>query len=288
MRTEREMMEMILSVAKNMENVRAVAMNGSRTNPHIKPDRMQDFDVVYLVRDMQPLVSDKTWVDCFGERVIMQTPEDMDLFPPSLDGRYTFLMQFVDGNRLDLMLVPLEQAQHYIHEDSLTRVLMDKDGLFPPLPPPDDTDYRVKRPVQKDFDDCCNEFWWLSTYVAKGLWRGEILYATSMLNIVRDMLLLMLDWYMGAQTNFTRSAGKCHKFLPQYLPGKWVQRLLATYGLPSIEQIWQALFEAYALFGEAACVVARMLDFTFDAAGGERVYAYLKWVQEIPREKSEK
>ena len=35
-----------------MKNIRAVILNGSRANPNRKPDLFNDFDIVYLVRDL--------------------------------------------------------------------------------------------------------------------------------------------------------------------------------------------------------------------------------------------
>ena len=49
------------------------------------------------------------------------------------------------------------------------------------------------QPTAKAFDDCCNEFWWLNPYVAKGLWRDELIHAKYMLDThMREQLLKML------------------------------------------------------------------------------------------------
>ena len=42
MRTEQEMLDLIIGTAKNDERIRAVYMNGSRTNKNIKKDIFQD------------------------------------------------------------------------------------------------------------------------------------------------------------------------------------------------------------------------------------------------------
>ena len=55
MRSEKEMMELILSVARKDERIRAVYMNGSRTNPNVKKDIFQDYDIVYVVKEKQAL-----------------------------------------------------------------------------------------------------------------------------------------------------------------------------------------------------------------------------------------
>ena len=74
MRSEHEMLKLILSTAQDDDRIRAVTLNGSRANPNAKPDRFQDFDIIYLVTDLAPFVDDPTWIDLFGERMIVQTP----------------------------------------------------------------------------------------------------------------------------------------------------------------------------------------------------------------------
>ena len=81
-------------------------------------------------------------------------------------------------------------------------LLLDKDGSVPPFPPPDESSYLPQPPSAKAYFDCCNEFWWVCPYAAKGLWRKEILYAKYMLDpVMRDELTKMLRWYIGVQTD---------------------------------------------------------------------------------------
>jgi aminoglycoside 6-adenylyltransferase len=77
MRTEAEMMDLVLSVARKDDRVRGVILNGSRANPNAKKDRFQDYDIVYLVTDVQLFKQDPDWIDVFGERMILQLPDDM-------------------------------------------------------------------------------------------------------------------------------------------------------------------------------------------------------------------
>ena len=141
------------------------------------------------------------WVDVFGKRLVMQTPDEMDHAagqPTDLARCYGYLMQFADGNRIDLRLMTLPRALEECQSDSQTIVLLDKDGILPPLPLPSDTAYHIRRPDQTAFAGCCNEFWWTLPYVAKGLWRGRVTYALDTLNAcVRPQLLHMLSWLAG-------------------------------------------------------------------------------------------
>lgn len=98
MRSEKEMMELILGIAQKDDRIRAVYMNGSRTNKNAKKDIFQDYDIVYVVRENKPFYEDK-------------------------------------------------------------------DQILPSIAEPSDEDYRIKKPSQKEFTACCNEFWWCLKYV---------------------------------------------------------------------------------------------------------------------------
>ena len=79
MRTDIQIFNLILSVAKNDERVRAVILNGSRVNTKIVKDDLQDFDIVYIVTELDSFIANPTWIDVFGERIILQTPNSIKL-----------------------------------------------------------------------------------------------------------------------------------------------------------------------------------------------------------------
>ncbi|ANS73928.1 aminoglycoside adenylyltransferase [Paenibacillus yonginensis] len=285
MRDEQTMMELILGIAGRDERVRAAALNGSRSNPAAPKDIFQDYDVVYLVTEVQSFIQDPGWIDAFGERIISQCPELMTLVPPEANGRFVYLMLLADGNRIDLRLIPVEQAEAYLLEDKLTVVLLDKDNRLPELAMPSDEDYRVQPPTAELFADCCNEFWWVSTYVAKGLWRREILYAQDHLNAhVRPMLLKMLNWQAGIRTDFSVNTGKSSKYLQAYLPESDWEQLLDTYAGAHEEDVWEALFAMTELFRSTAKQVAEHMQYGYPEEDDRKVTAYLRRVSELPRD----
>ena len=264
MRTEQEMMDLILTFAENDARIRVVGMEGSRTNVNVPKDRFQDYDITYIVTDMGSFIQDDGWLDYFGKRIIMQKPEAMELFPPELGNWFSYLMLFEDGNRIDLTLVPIDELELYLHSDTLLTVLLDKDGRVPVKPIPTDASYHVSKPSAQVYDDCCNEFWWVSTYVAKGLCRGEILFAMEHLNsYVRPMLLRMLSWQVGIHTNFSLSVGKSYKYLGNYLDENTWNQLLKTFPKCSVSDIWDALLVCHSLFRQSGIYVAERLGYTY-------------------------
>ena len=283
MRSEKEMLGLILSIAENDDNVRAVIMNGSRLNPHAKKDPFQDYDIVYFVRDVEPYKRNQSFIKPFGELMILQTPEDMDDPPPENNGHYSYLMQFLDGNRIDLSLCSLDTIHTNI-TDSLTLVLLDKDHLIPELPLPSDRDYLPQKPTEKQFDDCCNEFWWVIVYAAKGLWRDELTYAKQMLDVyVREQLMKMLVWYFGVQTDFEKSPGKMGKYFKEGLePEIWTQ-LESTYADAQPEHIWDSLFVMSDLFRKTAQYVAKHFGFHYPEQDDKNVTTYLHHIRNLPK-----
>ncbi|KKO52682.1 aminoglycoside 6-adenylyltransferase [Paenibacillus sp. DMB20] len=288
MRSEKEMLNVILEVAERDERIRAVTLEGSRTNPNVPKDMFQDYDIAFHVTDMESYINEPGWIDVFGERIILQTPEAMSMFPPELGGWFSYLMLFTDGNRIDLTLIPLDEKDDYREENKPMTVLLDKDNVLFDVPPPTDEGYWVKRPSAAFYADCCNEFWWVSTYVAKGLWRKEILYAQEHLNkVARPMLLKMLEWQVGIQTDFSVSIGKCGKYLEKYLAEDRWKALLSTYASGSYDEVWRALHAAGNLFRTTALEVARALNFEYPIEDDRRVAAYLRHVQGLSPDATE-
>ena len=283
MRTEQEMLDLILNFAKNDDNIRAVVLNGSRANSNAPKDIFQDYDIACLVNDMAPYMQNKNIPPIFGEIMILQEPEDMGDPPADKDGHYTYLMQFKDGNRIDLSFDPPELFKSVL-EDSLTIVLLDKDGILGSVPPSSDKDYLPKPPTEKQFRDCCNEFWWVSPYAAKGLWRGELTYAKHMQDdYVRAELMKMLVWYFGIKTDFKKSPGKLGKYLKADIEPEIWSELEKTYSDADFDHIWESLFAMGSLFRKLAHSVAAYFSFQYNQKEDDNVTEYLSKIKDLPK-----
>ncbi|MBW5448047.1 aminoglycoside 6-adenylyltransferase [Cohnella sp. CFH 77786] len=282
MRKEAEMLHTIRGFAENDDRIRAVMMNGSRANPHAPKDLFQDYDIVYFVSSVQDFVDDASWISSFGDILIMQTPDRMDRPDAARFDRFAYLMLFADGNRIDLTFYPADRVAYWAH-DSETVILLDKDGLFGDVPPPSNRDYWPVKPNAEQFGNCCNEFWWVSTYVAKGLWRRQLPYAMRMYEgPVRDMLMRMLTWYIGVRTDFAAESGKEGKYFEHYLePAKW-EAFVQTFANGDYESIWRALFEMGTLFRKTAQSVADRFGFSYPEGDDRRVSDYLRKVYRLP------
>ncbi|MBP1756918.1 MAG: hypothetical protein H6Q59_3316 [Firmicutes bacterium] len=277
MRTEKEMFDLILNFAENDSRVRAVYMNGSRTNQNSPKDAYQDYDIVYVVDEFDTFIGNNKWIDFFDERLMLQMPEAMR--NPSGAGHFNWMMLFADGNRLDLTLIPIQKPE-LIGNDSLTITLLDKDSILPIFPNSNDSDYIIKKPSELFYLSCCNNFWWCLQNVAKGIARNELPYAMLMYHqVVREELHDMISWYIGTATDFSVSSGKMGKYFKRYLPLEIYEQYKSTYSDGDYNNLWRAIMNASDLFSLLALQVAKCMNYEYNQQDEQNMRLYLSNVK---------
>ena len=264
MRTETEMLDVVLKTAETLQ-VTAVAMSGSRTDTKASKDEFQDYDVVYVVENLDELITDLSWLDQFGKRIIEQEV--------GLGQRRLFLMLFEDGNRIDLTLCPKQQIQEWVDSEADYTVLKDDKGLFESYPPSPKR-YWTNPASQTDFEKACNEFWWVSAYVVKGICRKQVIYATDHLyGICQQELLKVLSWQVASEKGAV-DIGKNYKYLFNYFPTEKEKEFSNLLDFSNIEKITQSLFATMQLFHQEAQFFAHKMGFYYDKEVAEKMIQY--------------
>lgn len=264
MRTETEMLDLILQTAKTLQ-VKAVAMSGSRTNPKASKDEFQDYDVVYVVDDLDNLTSDLSWLDQFGKRIIEQEV--------ALDHRRLNLMLFEDGNRIDLTLCPKEHIKEWVDSEAGFTVLEDPEHLFEPYSQNLER-YWTNSATETNFVKSCNEFWWVSTYVVKGICRNQLIYATDHLYGICQQELLKVSAWQVASDRGKVDIGKNYKYLFNYLPAEKEKEFSNLLDFSSVEKLTKSLFATMQLFHREAQRLAQKLGFDYDKEVAEKMIEY--------------
>ena len=264
MRTETEMLDLILQTAKTIQ-VEAVAMSGSRTDTTAPKDEFQDYDVVYVVDDLDNLTRDLSWLDQFGKRIIEQEV--------ILGHRHLYLMLFEDGNRIDLTLCPKDHIQEWVDSEADYTVLKDEKGLFE-FYTTSPQRYWTNPASPIDFEKACNEFWWVSAYVVKGICRNQIIYAIDHLyGICQQELLKILAWQVASDKG-TVDVGKNYKYLFNYLPAEKEKDFSNLLDFSSLDKITQSLFATMQLFHQETQNLAQKMGFDYDKEVAEKMIKY--------------
>ena len=261
MRTETEMFDVILQTAKVLQ-VDAVALSGSRTNQKIQTDEFQDYDVVYIVDDLDYLTRDLSWLTQFGKRIIEQEV--------TLGHRRLYLMLFEDGNRIDLTLCPKDQIQEWLENEADFTVLEDPKGLFESYYPRPER-FWIHPASEMDFKKTCNEFWWVSAYVVKGICRKQVIYATDHLyGICQQELLKVLTWQVASDRGKV-DIGKNYKYLFNYLPAEKKKEFSNLLDFSSLDKIIQSLLATMQIFHQEALSLSQKMGFEYDREVAEKM-----------------
>ena len=266
MRAETEILDLILQTAQTLQ-VEAVAISGSRTDTKAPKDEFQDYDVVYVVDNFDNLTSDLSWLDYFGKRIIEQEVV--------LDHRRLYLMLFEDGNRIDLTLCPKDHIQEWVDSEAGFTVLEDPEHLFEPYSQNLER-YWTSPASAIDFEKACNEFWWVSAYVVKGICRKQVIYATDHLyGICQQEFLKILAWQVASDRGKV-DIGKNYKYLFNYLPAEQKKEFSNLLDFSSLDKITQSLFATMEFFHREAQYLAKKLGFDYDMEVAEKMIEYAK------------
>lgn len=258
------MLDLILQTAKILQ-VKAVAMSGSRTNQNAPKDEFQDYDVVYVVDDFDNLMSDLSWLDYFGKRIIEQEVV--------LDHRRLYLMLFEDGNRIDLTLCPKDHIQEWGDSEAGFTVLEDPEHLFEPYSQNLER-YWTSPASAIDFEKACNEFWWVSAYVVKRICRKQVIYAIDHLyGICQQEFLKILAWQVASDRGKV-DIGKNYKYLFNYLPAEQKKEFSDLLDFSSIDKITQSLLATMELFHQEDQSLAKKMGYDYDKEVAEKMIQY--------------
>ena len=206
-------------------------------------------------------------MDQFGKRIIEQEV--------GLGQRRLYLMLFEDGNRIDLTLCPTDHIQEWVDSEVGFTVLEDEMGLFEPFSPSPER-FWIHTASETDFKNSCNEFWWVSAYVVKGICRKQVIYAIDHLyGICQQELLKVLAWQVASDKG-TVDIGKNYKYLFNYLPAEKEKEFLSLLDFSNIEKLTQSLFATMELFHQEAQFLAQKMGFDYEKEVAEKMIQYAK------------
>lgn len=270
MTPEPEVIAQITAWANARDNLRAVVLTSSRSDPRHPQDELSDYDIEVFVRDLAPILADDSWLEPFGE-ILVRWPRRPG--PTGSEGWITQLAQFTDGLRIDFQFTAGTEPD-WVELDHGYRVLVDKDGLASDWPAPTFTSYTIQPPTAEEFADTVNAFWWDILYVAKALRRGELPFARYMLDeVIRyESLERLLGWYVGATKGWGTAIGLHGKWLERHLsPELWAKYQETCRGGDAVE-VERAMWAMVELVGE----VGRGVGFQYPEGLEEQVTKYLR------------
>jgi aminoglycoside 6-adenylyltransferase len=283
MRTEQEILEIVLKIAKDNERIRAVYLFGSRANPDAKKDALQDYDVSFVVTETESFQADKNWLNEFDDiAMLIESERNALLFfgrkdMSALSRRCVFNLLFSDNNSLDLVVEIKEEAIKNFAEYKPNIVLLDKDDFLSGIVTTTDENFEHLKPDENAYRACCSNFWWFLIYPAKGIARDQIPFAMVSFNtFTRTLLNRMIEWYIGVQTDFSIPIGKREKYYEKFLPKDIYDLYSKTY---TDNNYWNIVFVTCELFNKLALAVGTHFNFVYNQKEQDSMIKYLRYIE---------
>ena len=281
-----DVIDRLVQWAKNQSLVRAMVLESSRASDRASVDILSDFDVLLVVSDTRPFSQDETWLQDFGKILVLFRDKGRTHGLTT----YNRLVLYGDGTKIDYIVWPVALLQRVLSASRLPdlldqgyQVLVDKDDLAHRLKPPTYTAYIPKKPTEKEYLALVEEFWWETIYVAKNLWRDELVSAKYNLDFVMKFELLrrLLEWRIELDHNWSWKPGAGGRGLKKYLDSRTWSELASTYVGANVDENWDALFQTTALFRRSAIEVSDALGYRYPYELEERVTSYLQSIRNL-------
>jgi len=267
--------------------VRAMILTSSRAKPGAPVDVLSDYDVIVAVRDAADFAASDAWPAAYG-RPLAHWSDEHELY-----GMTTYFRGFIyeDGVKVDYMVWPDVLLERVSDEPALPedldvgyRVLLDKDTRTSRWQPSTYGAHIPLRPTKDQYDALVDEFWWDTTYVAKSLWRGEIVFTKFSLDYDAKFVALrrFLEWRIEIDHDWSLKPGAYGRGLERMLPADIWSELAATYVGTDIEDNWEALFRTVSLFRRVATEVGDALGYAYPQQKDDAVTTHLERVRKLP------
>ena len=281
--------ERIIKWAESQTEIRAVLLTSTRAVHNAHVDALSDHDVILIVRSIQPFVEDRTWINDFGEVLVVYW-DPIHLAPEFGDEIIANVTQYTTGLKIDFTLWPVSLFEKFVAGPALPaeldagyRVLLDKDQLTTPMLAPTGKAYIPKPPTLEAYLTWINDFFSDAPYVAKCLWRGELLPVKWCLDYDMKHVYLrqLLEWRAEMDHDWLLPIGSLGKGLKRYLPTAIWTALEQTYAGARTEDNWEALMNTIALFRRVAIEVGTHLGFAYPYDLDQRVTEYVEHFKQL-------
>jgi aminoglycoside 6-adenylyltransferase len=267
--------------------IRAMILTSSRTRPEGPVDLLSDYDLILAVSDVGPFAFEDAWTYDYGSPMVRWGDQSV------MHGLTTYFRGVVYQSyvKIDYSVWPLELLDRIASSASLPdqldvgyRVLLDKDQRTAGWKPPSYQAHIPTRPTHAEYQALVEEFWWSTTYVAKSLWRDDLVFAKWVLDqdLKLETMRRMLEWRIEIDHNWSVKPGVHGRGLKQFLsPNIWSE-FASTYVALDVEETWGALHRLMALFRQVGQDVGNSLSYTYPQQVDDLVSAYLEEIRKMP------
>ncbi len=277
-----DMLAAIFTWAQKEENIRALALTGSRAHTDA-PDFLADFDIALFVIDPRPYLIDDSWLRAIGN-VWVSIPERV--YVGTREEAHTRLVIFEGGVKVDFALFPLDVLNKFDASGNFAalcaggyKILLDKDGHTAPLGSARLTAQPTAKPTPEEFEVLVKEFFFEVYHVAKYLHRQDLWLVKFRDWSTKEFLLRMLEWHAKTVHGWDYDVRHQGKNMHEWVdPEVWVV-LQDCFGHFDAVDSWRALEKTVVLFRRFARETAARLGYTYPREVDQNIMGFVETVK---------
>lgn len=269
--------------AQAEDALRAALIVGSQARLDHPADAWSDLDLILSLADdqVETYLGRTDWLEQFA-------PVWLSHLGRTVAGEPERLVLYEGGLQVDFVFHPvseLARAKEMLLSGALpdtllrgVRVLVDKDGMIPDLPPPA-RPRPATPPSGEAFRQALDNFWFSAVYCAKQLRRGELWMFQNGSMGMQWSLLGMLEWQAHAEHGWDHDTWHAGKFIAEWAGPDEYAALREVFAHFDLEDGWRAMHARLALFHRLARDTAARLGFPYPTEMEEKISACVEAIR---------
>ena len=267
MRSEREILEIVIDAARREDSVRAVI----RTDLLPVRKYLYTYNFYFVVNDIEKYEED-VFRSCFGERILLFRGDRN--YPEMFPGTKAHLMVFRDGVTIVVHAMDVntflaryngKNAYENVWIGDTYQKVLDKDNILPEIERSEEKQtIFAGAPAREEFINVNSEFWWVMKTFAEYTLREELLSSMFYLNnSVRDLLNRMIHWYIYLKAGHPVDMGILDSRMEEVLEADLFRLYKKTYPGADYPQIWEAYDAVTELWRKTGRFVSERCGFDY-------------------------
>ncbi len=257
-------MEKMVSYAIHSELIQVMLLFGSRARVKNIADKYSDYDIIFLVKDVDYFLNTDQWLNQI-EKYYISFQE-----PTAAYGQERRVF-FGDARDVDFLFYDVRESESLVADSTIQaflsrgyKILVDKidfKGVLERNKSFEDIEMIFS---EKEFINLANTFWFHSVWSVKKLLRGEIWSAKSCVDgYMKDLLRQMLEWYSKAVNSKEFDVWHDGRFLDRWVDENIKKQLKTAYGTYDAVDILRAMTNTMRIFSEVSSKTAAILNFDY-------------------------
>lgn len=262
-----QLLERFVAWAETCLDIRGAIVVGSQARTDHPADEWSDVDIVVITTDPKHYLSTTDWLENIGK------PWITFLEGTAVGNELERRVLFEGGFDVDFVFLSKEGIQQAIQDSQILgvfrdgmRVVLDKDRELAqlqlilssaefPLPHP---------PMQSEFLEVINDFWYHAVWTAKKLRRGELWVAKSCCDFyMKRLLLKMIEWQTRAIKGWNYNTWHRGRFLEEWAEPRVLERLKDVFAHYNKDDIKRALMATMDMFRGLAIETSERLGYDY-------------------------